>query len=651
MGAFVRNLPYCGQVQAVVLDWAGTAVDFGSVGPLAVFVDVFKAHGVAVTIAEARQFMGLMKKDHIRAMCRLESVTVKWKAAHGREPDENDVEIMYSEMEKQMLAVIARHAEPIPGLLDTVTALRGMGIKIGSSTGYTGSMMAILTQEAAQKGYAPDAMVCSTDVPAGRPFPYMCYENAVKLGVYPMEAMVKIGDTISDIQEGLNAGMWTIGLTLSGNELGLTRKEVEALDPGDLKARLETIEQRYRLAGAHFTARGIWECLPVIHTINGFLSRGELPLFMEKRPAQDNPYLLLTPGPLSTTASVKQVMLRDWCTWDEDYNRIVQDIRYRLVSLATRSGGYTSVLMQGSGTFSVEAAITTALPHDGKLLVLANGAYGRRMARIADRYRIDHTVLDSGEVLPPDLIELDRVLKLDRAITHVAVVHCETTTGMLNPVQAIGEVVKAHGRIYMVDAMSSFGGIPMDMAEIGADFLISSANKCIQGVPGFGFVIARTEVLAGCRDQARTFSLDLFDQWETMENHGGKWRFTSPTHTVRAFAQALKELAAEGGVVRRNQRYTASHDTLVEGMGRLGFVSLLPREYRSPIITAFLDPESPDYEFRRFYSLLKDRGFVIYPGKVTEQDTFRIGTIGDVRSGHISALLEAVKDSMFWNRA
>ena len=277
----------------------------------------------------------------------------------------------------------------------------------------------------------------------------------------------------------------------------------------------------------------------------------------------ENPYLLLTPGPLSTSKSVKAVMLRDWCTWDDDYNAIVQQIRRRLVELATPQDGFTAVLMQGSGTFSVESVLTSAVAKDRKLLVLANGAYGERMERIATQAGIDVEVQNSGELLPPDLTRLEQSLARDSQISHVAVVHCETTTGMLNPVEEIGRIVKSTGRTYIVDAMSSFGGIPMDIAELGADFLVSSANKCIQGVPGFGFVIARRTEMEKCRGRARSLSLDLYDQWRTMEEQQGKWRFTSPTHTVRAFSQALCELDEEGGIEARYQRYKKNHATLV----------------------------------------------------------------------------------------
>ena len=369
---------------------------------------------------------------------------------------------------------------------------------------------------------------------------------------------------------------------------------------------------------------------------------------MNETTIPENPYLLLTPGPLTTTSTVKATMLRDWCTWDRDYNDIVEKIRAELADLATKSKGFTAVPMQGSGTFSVEACITTAVPAGGKLLVLANGAYGRRIAAIAERAGLDWEMMDSGDLARPDLEKLDATLARDPGITHVAAVHCETTTGMLNPVEDIGRAVASRGRSFIVDAMSSFGGIPMDMEEIGADYLVSSANKCIQGVPGFGFVVAKTSVLSDTRGNARSLSLDLYDQWETMETGRGKWRFTSPTHVVRAFATALEELDEEGGIPRRWERYKTNQEILVDGMTGLGFRPLLPRECQSPIITSFCSPEHPDYDFSLFYTRLKDHGFVIYPGKVTELPTFRVGNIGDVFPSDMERLVTAVESSMFW---
>jgi 2-aminoethylphosphonate-pyruvate transaminase len=344
----------------------------------------------------------------------------------------------------------------------------------------------------------------------------------------------------------------------------------------------------------------------------------------------DVPYLLLTPGPLTTSRTVKEAMLRDVSTWDRDYNDVVQDVRARLVRLATTSDGYTAVLMQGSGTFAVEAALGSVIPRDGKLLVANNGAYGLRMAQIAARVAIDHVTLTQPEIEPTDTNRIDAMLAADPAITHVALVHCETTTGMVNPVTEVGRIVRCHGRVFVLDAMSTFGGMPLDADEIGADYVISSANKCVQGVPGFGFVIARRSRLAKAEGWARSLSLDLFDQWREMETKGGKWRYTSPTHVLLALHQALAELDAEGGVAARHRRYVENHRVLVEGLTRLGFRPLLDAGHRSPIITSFLYPRDERFTFDVLYEALKRRGFVIYPGKVSHADTFRVGTIGHV---------------------
>lgn len=360
-------------------------------------------------------------------------------------------------------------------------------------------------------------------------------------------------------------------------------------------------------------------------------------------------YLLLTPGPLTTSESVKQAMLKDWCTWDEDYNQgVVEVIREKLVALATSRPGYTSVLMQGSGTASVESVIGSALGRKDKLLVINNGAYGARIGEIADYLNIPCVEYQLNEVDLPKSEELDSLLQANPSVTHVALVHCETTTGMLNPIDDLAKVVKKHKKVLILDAMSSFGGIEMDIAKLDVDFMISSANKCIQGVPGFGFVIAKEASLAKCAGQARSLSLDLYAQWKTMEQGKGKWRFTSPTHVVRAFAQALTELEDEGGIKARAARYKESQQTLVSGMIRLGFEPLLPSSEHSPIITSFYSPTHEDYDFKRFYQALKAKGFVIYPGKVSNADCFRIGNIGQVNKQDIERLLDAIKTSRYW---
>jgi 2-aminoethylphosphonate-pyruvate transaminase len=286
--------------------------------------------------------------------------------------------------------------------------------------------------------------------------------------------------------------------------------------------------------------------------------------------------------------------------------------------------------MPGSGTFSVEAVLGSVIPPTGKVLIANNGAYGDRMVQIARRLKIPVVELKQPEVEPADVERIEHSLQADQEVTHVAIVHCETTTGMLNPITEVGEVAKRHGKVFIVDAMSSFGGIPMTMEEVHADFLISSANKCIQGVPGFGFVIMQKAGIEATRGWARSLSLDLFDQWREMEEKGGKWRYTSPTHVVCAFAQALRELQAEGGVPARHARYSENHRRLVTGMEQLGFRTLLTPEWQSPIITSFLFPDDSRFEFDEFYDRLKRRRYVIYPGKVSQAETFRIGNIGNV---------------------
>jgi 2-aminoethylphosphonate-pyruvate transaminase len=366
---------------------------------------------------------------------------------------------------------------------------------------------------------------------------------------------------------------------------------------------------------------------------------------------KNRPYILLTPGPLTTSDTVREAMLCDWCTWDEDYNSLVQDLRVRLLALAgSDTSGYTTVLMQGSGSFVVESVIGSVIPRDGKLLVVSNGAYGDRMETIARMLSIDRLTYRAGDAQTPDPAQIARLLDSDPAITHVAVVHVETTTGILNPVADIAAAVKRRGKILIIDSMSGFGGISMDVPALEADFVISSANKCIQGTPGFGFVIARTAELESSKGCARSHALDLYDQWHQMEKGRGKWRFTSPTHIVRAFYQALLELEQEGGVAAREKRYRENHRILKEGMLKLGFTMVIPEAFQSHIITSFYPPRTDDYDFKRFYQNLKDRGFVIYPGKLTEAETFRIGNIGDIFPADIEQLLLAVEASMYWKK-
>lgn len=356
--------------------------------------------------------------------------------------------------------------------------------------------------------------------------------------------------------------------------------------------------------------------------------------------------LLFTPGPLTTSKTVKEAMLRDLGSRDLSFIELVRRIRRRLLQIGGVDGGtYEAVLMQGSGTFAIESVISSIIPRDGKLLVAVNGAYGRRMAQIAKRLEIDTETIVSPEVRPIVVDQIEDNLARDPAITHVGIIHCETTTGILNPVEEVGALARKFGRALIVDAMSSFGGMPIDASGCGIDFLISSANKCIEGVPGFAFVLARRELLLEAAGRSRSLSLDLVAQWKGLEKDG-QFRFTPPTHALLAFWQALEELEAEGGTAGRARRYAENARILVEGMEKLGFQLFLEREHRSNIITSFRYLPQANFDFKEFYQRLSDKGFVIYPGKLTDADSFRIGTIGHIFSTDIQALLRAIQKSL-----
>jgi 2-aminoethylphosphonate-pyruvate transaminase len=356
--------------------------------------------------------------------------------------------------------------------------------------------------------------------------------------------------------------------------------------------------------------------------------------------------VLFTPGPLTTSRTVKQAMLRDLGSRDFELIEIVSDIRRRLLELGgVADAGYEVVILQGSGTFSLEAVISSMIPPDGKLLIAINGAYGKRIAQIASVLRIDAHLLHYPEESKPDPGEITEVLEADASVSHVAVVHCETTTGIINPIKEIGAVVKDSGRRYFVDAMSSFGAVPLDLAVCGIDYLVSSANKCIEGVPGFGFVLARRDALLEAEGHARSLSLDLLAQWRGLEANG-QFRFTPPTHALAAFHQALLELEAEGGVEGRAARYRANHQTLVAGMRGLGFQEYLRSEDQGYIITSFRYPEHPNFDFDQFYRRLNEQDYVIYPGKVSDADCFRIGSIGRISIADVRGLLAAIRETL-----
>ncbi len=341
-------------------------------------------------------------------------------------------------------------------------------------------------------------------------------------------------------------------------------------------------------------------------------------------------HYLLTPGPLTTSYKVKQAMLRDWGSWDDDFRAMTREMRSGLLDLiGPGSESFDCVPIQGSGSYCVEAMLGTFVPKDGKVLVLANGAYGLRAAQTMEYLGRDYHLLDKGDYLPPRGDEVAAILGDDPAITHVLIIHCETSSGILNPVQELADAARAAGRKVLIDSMSAFGAIEMEAETIGYTAMVSSANKCIEGVPGFGFVIARKDELIAAKGNCHSLSLDVEAQWATMEKTG-QWRFTPPTHVVAAFVEALKAHAAEGGVAGRGARYFKNRDVVVSGMRELGFETLLEDRWLSPIIVTFFCPADSKFTFKGFYDAMKDKGFIIYPGKLTVVDSFRIGCIGQM---------------------
>lgn len=355
------------------------------------------------------------------------------------------------------------------------------------------------------------------------------------------------------------------------------------------------------------------------------------------------PYKLLTPGPLSTSASVKNAMLTDHCTWDEDYKKITAEIISDLLDFANASKeNYTAVLMQGSGSFGVESVISSVVGSGEKILLLSNGAYGERLQKICDYANIPYSLYSVNYDEIFDSRRVAELLEQDNTIGFVAMVHNETTSGILNEIDDILQEVKKRNKIFILDAMSSFGGIEIEVEKLGIDFLISSSNKCIEGVPGFSFILAKTEEMKKTKGKARSLSLDLYGQWESM-NQDGKWRFTSPTHTVLAFAQAIQELKREGGIPARSKRYHENNHRLIQKLRELGFSTYIQKN-QGPIITSFFYPKNKNFSFQEFYEYVKERGYAIYPGKVTDADTFRIGNIGQIFKEDIDKVCEIVKE-------
>jgi 2-aminoethylphosphonate-pyruvate transaminase len=359
----------------------------------------------------------------------------------------------------------------------------------------------------------------------------------------------------------------------------------------------------------------------------------------------DRDAILLTPGPLTTTLRTKLAMLRDWGSWDTDFVAITAELRRQLLAIVHGEATHTVVPLQGSGTFSVEAAVATVVPRDGHVLVLDNGAYCKRLGKLATLMGRRTTIMEHAEDQPVSAAALDAKLTADPSITHVGFIHCETGTGVLNPLQAVSDVCARQGKGLIIDAMSSFAALPIDAREARFDALIAASGKCLEGVPGMGFVFLRNDVLAGCEGNSHSLAMDLFDQHAYMEKTG-QWRFTPPTHVVAALAEALRQYVEEGGQPARLARYTDNCRTLIAGMGALGFRPFLEPALQAPIIVTFHAPADPAYQFRPFYEAAKQRGFILYPGKLTQVETFRVGCIGAIGRNEMQQAVNAVADAM-----
>ena len=356
----------------------------------------------------------------------------------------------------------------------------------------------------------------------------------------------------------------------------------------------------------------------------------------------DRDKILLTPGPLTTTLRTKLAMLRDWGSWDAEFNAVTARVRQSLLAIVHGEDSHVVVPLQGSGTFSVEAAVATVVPRDGHVLVLDNGAYCKRAARLTTLMGRRCSVMGFDEAAQVSPAAVAETLRNDGSITHVVLIHCETGAGVLNPLDEVAAVCEAHGKGLIVDAMSSFAALPIDARQVRFDALIAASGKCLEGVPGMGFVFLRRAILDDCAGRSQSLAMDLHDQYVYMEKTG-QWRFTPPTHVVVALAEAIAQFEAEGGQPARLARYTANYRTLIDGMGRMGFMPFLDPAIQAPIIVTFHAPGDARYDFKAFYNAAKAHGFILYPGKLTQIETFRVGCIGAIGPVEMQQAVHAVE--------
>jgi 2-aminoethylphosphonate-pyruvate transaminase len=362
---------------------------------------------------------------------------------------------------------------------------------------------------------------------------------------------------------------------------------------------------------------------------------------MEENVINGSDPILLTPGPLTTSPATRQAMLRDWGSWDAAFNRMTGEICRDLLAIVSGQKDFVCVPMQGSGTFSVEAALGSLVPRDAVVLVPNNGAYCTRLLKILERLGVASVELRLRDDEPASVARIEEMFRREPRITHVAQVHLETSAGLLNPLEDIAALCKQHGKSLIVDAMSSFGALPIDVSKGGIDAVISASGKCLEGVPGMGFVIVRRALLEASAGISRSLALDLHDQYTYMVKTT-QWRFTPPTHVVAALRAALDQFIAEGGQPARGARYRRNCAALIEGMGSLGFKPFLDAAVQAPVIVTFHAPRDPAYDFKRFYEAVRDAGYVLYPGKLTEVETFRVGCIGAIDANEMHNAVAAI---------
>ena len=602
-------------IKAVIFDWAGTVVDYGCFAPVMGFIDGFHSINCDITEEMARKPMGIAKLDHTRAIAAMLDQPIS----------EEEILEAYDAFEQSMMADIDYYCDVLPEVVTTVKFLRDKGLKIGSDTGYTTAMMEHIIPAAAAAGYCPDYCATPDQVGHGRPYPYMIWKNLMEFGLSDPREVVKVGDTPADIDEGKAANCWTVGVIMGSSELGLSAEETAILPADELAFHKARVREIFYQAGADYIINDLSELVDVIDDIN-------------RRLEQNQPRILLTPGPLTTRSAVKQAMLTDHCTWDEEYKSITRSVMDDLTQISANAD-YATVLLQGSGSYAVEAMITCLCQPREKILFLVNGEYGKRMVTIARNAHKNIDLLPFDMTHPIELGAVAKKLDSDPEITTLAFVHCETTTGILNPLEDICKLAKSHGVKVLVDAMSSFAAYDIDIPGLDIDALSASANKCLEGLPGLAFVIAKKSLLEASQGNSFSHCLDLFDQYQGLYANGGKFRFTSPTNVLLALRQALDEYRKEGGLPARRARYIKNHAVLTQGLEELGIHSIVAPEHQSYIITTF---ELGDLDFPQLYAGLKSKGFVIYPGKLTELPTFRLGNIGDVYPSDMAALVDAI---------